>query len=165
MWQEAASRLLNRSYHFQVRKVASLLARPLSGGWQPLRMSKANFVERKGEVRRIPLPRTRVNKGKKKGQGCQTRLWPVAYRQHEPHPECTLVRPSPRFAFGRPTAASPKQSSRFARFVDRPIRPSQNGRCARFVLSHPRLGSHRASRATQMEVQTERFTSSGLPAS
>src|SRR5215218_5034428 len=30
MWQEAARRLLNRSYHFQVRKVASLLARPLS---------------------------------------------------------------------------------------------------------------------------------------
>src|SRR5215217_2806293 len=29
MWQEAARRLLNRSYHFQVRKVASLLARPL----------------------------------------------------------------------------------------------------------------------------------------
>src|SRR5215218_8586109 len=30
MCQEAARRLLNRSYHFQVRKVASLLARPLS---------------------------------------------------------------------------------------------------------------------------------------
>src|SRR5215213_8132831 len=29
MWQEAARRLLKRSYHFQVRKVASLLARPL----------------------------------------------------------------------------------------------------------------------------------------
>src|SRR5215211_5129306 len=29
MCQEAARRLLNRSYHFQVRKVASLLARPL----------------------------------------------------------------------------------------------------------------------------------------
>ena|SRR5215208_103466 len=29
MWQEAARRLLNRSYHFQVRKVASLLAQPL----------------------------------------------------------------------------------------------------------------------------------------
>src|SRR5215216_3780127 len=29
MWQEAARRLLNRSYHFQVREVASLLAQPL----------------------------------------------------------------------------------------------------------------------------------------
>jgi hypothetical protein len=26
----------------------------------------------KGEVRRIPLPRTWVNKGKEKGQGCYT---------------------------------------------------------------------------------------------
>jgi hypothetical protein len=35
MWQEAARRLLNRSYHFQVREVASLLARPLSS--KPIR--------------------------------------------------------------------------------------------------------------------------------
>ena len=32
---------------------------------------KFNFAESpKGEVRRIPIPRTRVNKGIKKGQGC-----------------------------------------------------------------------------------------------
>jgi hypothetical protein len=30
MWQEAVRTLLNRSYHFQVRNVASPLARPLS---------------------------------------------------------------------------------------------------------------------------------------
>ncbi len=39
-----------------------------------------NFSElRLGEVRRIPLPRTSVNKAKKKGRGCYYALAPFAF--------------------------------------------------------------------------------------
>src|SRR5215217_8275923 len=70
MWQEAARRLLNRSYHFQVRKVASLLAQPLReehsakrkdrSSWKlrptscPLYVARGRRIGCEGAIDRLP---------------------------------------------------------------------------------------------------------------
>jgi len=54
-----------------IRRIFAVARTLLGVAYPSEKSAQANFGEcSKGEVRRIPIPRTSVNKGKKKGRGC-----------------------------------------------------------------------------------------------